>query len=69
MNWTYIGKLLGFGLSCLGAGVFLAVAIGLIVFSIRDDRAKRYHEKEIAAQREADEHTYDLISKGQGGAI
>jgi hypothetical protein len=69
MDWTYIGKLLAFGLSCLGAGVFLTVAIGLIVFFIRDDRAKRYRDRQLAAQREADEHMFDLIFKGQGGAI
>jgi hypothetical protein len=69
MNWLYIGKLIAFGLSCLFAGVFLAVGIGLIAFFIRDDHAKRYHDRELAAQREADEHMFDLISKGQGGAI
>jgi hypothetical protein len=40
-----------------------------IAYSIKENRAERALQREQDAQREADEHTFDLISRGQGGAL
>jgi hypothetical protein len=46
----------------MAGGAYLASAIRQAIASFKRDRQER-------AQREADEHTFDLISKGKGGAI
>ena len=36
---------------------------------LRDALATIHRDRQARAQREADAHTFDLISKGKGGAI
>jgi hypothetical protein len=67
--WHSIGQIIAYGLAFIGLAVFCGIGIAHIILSIHGERAARHLAREEAAQREADEHMFDLISKGQGGAI
>jgi hypothetical protein len=59
------------------AFIFACIVVGTIIVSggllgyvcVRDAVRSHHADRQEAVQREADEHAFSLISKGQGGAI
>ena len=49
--------------------IVVLAGAALVVLTIKDARASLHKDHQDSAQREADEHTFDLISKGKGGAV
>ena len=54
------------GLVILAGALWLG---SLVRQAWRDWRRERKDARAVRAQRESDEHTFDLISKGRGGAL